>query len=442
VASSSVDQHGLPFPMTARRAAMLEALFRTEQGRRRYLVAPLGAYLDSYLESLSRRGFTTRQVRNHALRAAAFGEYLAEHNVPLAALAQEHIEEFGRWYLAQPRRYGTARQPGHEQSTINACRGCARGVLGYLRDVGATPATPAPPPAHPHLRAYLEFLEHHRGFVLSTRERHAEYVRRFLKALEPIALDTLATTQVEHVVIALSKGLCRYSQRDMVSAIDAFLQFERSSGRIPMSCQPLLPRRRVYALAQLPTALSQTEVERVLAAVDRSSAIGRRDYAVLQLLAAYGLRSSEIADLRLEDIDWRGAVLHIRQRKVRRRLLLPLLERATAALIAYLRNGRPVTGDRRLFQKCHAPAGPMTPATVYELVRKAIQTAGLAPPHAGPHVFRHARATSLLRRGVALKTIGDLLGHRVPDTTAIYCKLAVDDLRTVALEIPGQAVRR
>ena len=144
--------------------------------------------------------------------------------------------------------------------------------------------------------------------------------------------------------------------------------------------------------------------------------------------------------LSLDNIDWRGAILRVTQPKVRRPLLLPLLEPVAAALVAYLRDGRPVSADRRIFRRCHAPAGPLTNAAVYALVRHAIRAAGIMAPHRGPHVFRHARATSLLRRGASLKTIGDLLGHRVPDATAIYCKLAVDDLRTVALEIPTPEV--
>ncbi len=143
-----------------------------------------------------------------------------------------------------------------------------------------------------------------------------------------------------------------------------------------MACRPFLPRRRQYALAHLPVALTRAEVERVLAAADHTSAMGRCDYAILQLLATYSLRASEIVELRLDDIDWRGAVLHIRQQKVRRPLLRPLLEPVASALVTYLRDGCPMTEDRRIFRKCQAPAGPLSRATVYELVSKAIKAAG------------------------------------------------------------------
>src|SRR5712692_318300 len=204
---------------------MLEAFVTTEQGRRRYFATPIGAYIDPYLECLKTRGFATAHLRNHALHAAAFGEYLAEHGVPLSTLAEEHVDGFVRWYSANPRRYGMRRQPGHGQSIVDACRGCGRRLLGYLRSVGVTPAAPAAPPSHPHLLAYLEFLEHHRGFARHTLELHGHYVGQFLDAVEPIAMDTLAVTNVEQAVIGLSRDLGVRSQQIMVSAIESFLHF-------------------------------------------------------------------------------------------------------------------------------------------------------------------------------------------------------------------------
>jgi site-specific recombinase XerD len=252
-------------------------------------------------------------------------------------------------------------------------------------------------------------------------------------------METLTVTDVERAVVDLSTDLGVRSHQIMVSAIESFLRFERTTGRIPTSCTPFLPRRRRYALAHLPTALSEAEARRVLTAADQSSAMGRRDYAVLQLLATYGLRAGEVAELRLEDIDWKQSTLRVRQQKVRRDLVLPLVEPVASAIVAYLRDGRPPTDARHVFRKCNAPAGPLSRSVVYGVVRKAMVSAGIEARHWGPHMFRHARATSLLQQGVSLKVIGDLLGHRVPEATSIYCKLAVDDLRTVALEIPEAA---
>ncbi len=416
---------------------MLEAFVSTEKSRRRYLSTPIGTHIDGYLDYLKTLGFARRHIYDHAQHAAAFGEYLAKNGAALSSLTEEHVDGFVSWYQSHPRRFGKQRQQsGSCKSVGEACRGCARRVLAYLRSIGVTPMVPDAAP-HPHLRAYCDFLDCHRGFAARTVELHAHCVGQLLDAIGEVAMDRLTVTDVEHAVVELSKGIGVRSHQIMISAIESFLRFERTTGRIPMSCKPFLPRRRQYALAQLPSALSEVEVAQVLAVIDQSSAMGRRDYAILQLLATYGLRPSEIMQLRLDDIDWRAELLHVKQQKVRRELTLPLLAPVASALIAYLSDGRPETDDRRIFRKVHAPDGPLTRGLIYSLVRKAIVAAGIHSKHRGPRTFRHARATSLLRQGTSLKAIGDLLGHRDPEATAIYCKLAVDDLRRVALEIPG-----
>ena len=153
-------------------------------------------------------------------------------------------------------------------------------------------------------------------------------------------------------------------------------------------------------------------------------------------MATYGLRASEVAGLRLKDLDWRQEILSIRQKKAKRTLKLPLISEVAAALIDYLRNGRPQTTIRHVFITCQAPIKPVTRETMYYVMHKILTRAGIKTEHYGPHSLRNTRATSLLRRGNSLKVIGDILGHRHPDSTFLYCKLAVEDLRAVALEIP------
>lgn len=423
---------------------MLDEFVTIEAHRKRYIATPVGPYLDGYLGHLKVLGVAQRHIYTHAQRAAAFGEYLAENGLAPGALRDEHVDAFAMWYRTNPRRSGTRRsQPGGSRSIEEACRGCARRLLAYFRSIGVAPLAPARPALHPHLLAYLDFLKKHCGFAPRTLEIHTDHGARFLEALRAagnVTMEALTAAEVESAVVELSVNLGTRSHQILVSAIESFLRFERTTGRIPTTCTPFLPRRRRYALATLPAALSEAEVGRALAIADPGSAMGRRDYAILQLLATYGLRASEIAELRLEDIQWRLGTLRVRQGKVRRDLVLPLVEPVTSAIIAYLRDGRPATGARHLFRKCTAPDGPLSRTVVYGIVRKALVSAGIRAKHWGPHMFRHARATSLLRRGVPLKVIGDLLGHRVPEATSLYCKLAVEDLREAALEIP-EAVR-
>jgi integrase/recombinase XerD len=165
-----------------------------------------------------------------------------------------------------------------------------------------------------------------------------------------------------------------------------------------------------------------------------------RDYAILQLLATYGLRAGEISHLRLGDIDWRADVMHIRHSKTGARSVLPLLEPVGEALIDYLRHGRPEADVREIFVRTRAPYVSMV--RIYSEVRRRIEAAGIAlSGKRGPHIFRHARAVSLLRAEVPRKVIGDVLGHRSTESTIPYLKLATEDLRAIALEIPGEEVR-
>lgn len=197
----------------------------------------------------------------------------------------------------------------------------------------------------------------------------------------------------------------------------------------------------LYAYESIPSALSLKQIATVLksARKDRSS-IGLRDYAILHLLSTYGLRAGEITRLRLNDIDWRAETLFIQHSKTGAHSLLPLMEPVGEAVMKYLRHGRPKTVVREIFLSGRAPCRPLS--RIYSEVRGRIEEAGVKPSgKCGPHIFRHARAVSLLRAAVPRKVIGDVLGHRSTEATIPYLKLATEDLRAIALEIPGSEVR-
>jgi integrase/recombinase XerD len=165
---------------------------------------------------------------------------------------------------------------------------------------------------------------------------------------------------------------------------------------------------------------------------------GLRDHAILLLLATYGLRAGEVTALRLDDIDWRKDRLRVRHSKTGCDSFLPLLAPVGEAIVAYLRDGRPKTKGREVFLRVRAPFQSLrTGSSLYHMVEHRLQKAEikLERKH-GPHAFRHARAVGLLKAGVAMKSIGDVLGHRSPDSTAVYLKLATSELRAVGLEIP------
>jgi len=198
---------------------------------------------------------------------------------------------------------------------------------------------------------------------------------------------------------------------------------------------------RVYRGERLPRSLPWKTAQSFLAAIDRSTPMGRRDYAMFLLVTTYGLRTSEVAALRLDDIEWRAGRLRVPRPKMKTPIVLPLTKEVGAALIEYLRRDRPDLPHRELFLRCRAPAGPLAPTAVTEAFQAWTRRAGLPIPYQGPHCLRHSLAVHLLREGTSLKAIGDLLGHRSIESTCVYLRLHVGDLRDAALEVP-QDVRR
>lgn len=425
---------------------MLSTLVRTEAGRRRHLETPLGPYLDGYLSQRREQGFSAATMASDLKWVTAFGEYLAAtRRGSVARLAEDDLDAFVAYYRRHPRRCGPARGTPHGSvSLVESLRGSLRALLAYLRAIDAVaPAPPAEPPT-PYdavLAEYLSFLRVHRGFAELTIAQHRRWGAAFFAQMSrrcpPVALAALGVADVEAVVVTLAERRDRRSRQIMTTTIESLLRYLRSAGHVPRTCLPFLPRMKTYALSALPSAIAWMDVERAVAGMVRTGGLGLRNYAMVVLVATYGLRAAEVIALRLDDLDWRQGMLHVRQSKTRRTLDLPLVPAVRDALVAYLRDGRAHTDDRHVFLKVHAPRGPVSRAILYDVVRTVLQTAGVAAAHFGPHALRHARATSLLRSGHSLKTIGDLLGHRVPEATLMYCKVAVEELRSVALEVPS-----
>jgi integrase len=192
-------------------------------------------------------------------------------------------------------------------------------------------------------------------------------------------------------------------------------------------------------MASLPRALSSEEVQHLLAHCERHTAVGRRNWAILLLLARLGLRAGEVVGLAFEDLDWEAGELRIRAHGGNSDRL-PIPQDAGAALADYLRHARPACSSRRVFVRMRAPhRGFASSVAICCIVRRALERAGLNPAHKGAHLLRHSVATQMLRQGASLAEIGELLRHRSPQTTMIYAKVDLDLLRPLALPWPGGA---
>jgi site-specific recombinase XerD len=423
---------------------MLSDFITSGQGRSRYLATPFGEFLDGFIAHRRSQGFASETTRAALLHVTAFGEYLTGRGIDsFSGIDESKLEAFVESYRSAPRRSGMKRRtPKGSVSLVESLRGDLRNLLAYLRGIGiVSPVTRAKIPGEELVEDYLSFLQIHRGFARETLDLYRRWSMVFVRALArrspPVEISAaLSPTDVQAVVVDIAGRLGRRGRQILTTTVESFLRHLRGTGVIPKSCLPFLPRLKTHALASLPSCIEAEDIERTLQQVDRSSALGRRNYALLVLVATYGLRAGEVIGLRLERLHWRRGAIVVRQTKTRRDLELPMVPRVQEALVDYLRHGRPATEDRHVFQKVHAPRGPISRAILYDVVRKALLRAGVVAPQYGPHILRHSKATFLIRSGHPLKVAGDLLGHRVPEATLIYCKLAIEDLREVALELP------
>ena len=255
------------------------------------------------------------------------------------------------------------------------------------------------------------------------------------------SLMELNVGDIDRYMDLRASKLTRKSLKDVAERLRSLLRYLHRTGRTAIELSPHVIAPLLYAYEGVPSILERDQIVAVLeSARSDTTPVGLRDHAILQLLATYGLRSSEVRNLRLDDIDWRAESIRVRHTKTRACSFLPLMEPVGEAVLAYLRSGRPETDAREIFIRTRAPYRKL--GMLASAVRRRLRDAGVKPPgKSGPHIFRHARAVEMLRAAVPQKIIGDLLGHRSSEATAPYLKLATEDLRAIALDVPGSEVR-
>jgi integrase/recombinase XerD len=329
---------------------------------------------------------------------------------------------------------------------IKTCRGHAGSVRVLERYlalkgliVAGRPAT-ANSPTSILIEEYANYLHEIRGLALSTVSNHRYTVQCFLQHLDTkgIVLNDIHPSHLESYITKTGQRLSRRGLQRDIGALRGFLRFLAIDGRAPDGLANQIDTPRVYRHEQLPRALPWETVRALLRSLDRTSAIGLRDYAIFLLIASYGLRSSEVVGITLDDIRWRHASLRIQQPKTSSSLDLPLTNEVASAIVKHLRRTPPPSPYRRIFLRMCAPIGVLNPSAVADAFRSLVRKSGLRIPFESPHCLRHSVAVHLLKNGTPLKTIGDILGHRSAQSTSTYLRLATGDLREVPLPVPGR----
>ena len=359
------------------------------------------------------------------------------------AIIDHYIQKQGRYRLDEltPKDLHAC-WLSHRPCNVHAA-GTTRVLQKFLEYRGLLPGLPVAEPPTPvcsYLNAYRVYLEEVRGLAPRTIYGHLLTASQFLDHLEDnqasLEFIKLNRNDVEDFVSRAGKKYSRGTLQHVVAQLRCFLRFLTTTGHIPTGLDLQIDTPRLYRQEQLPHSLGWETVRAFLDSIDRETPIGLRDYAMFFLMASYGLRNCDIAALKLDDIHWQSEEIRIVQRKTGYPLILPLTDAVGTVLLHYLRHARPRSHFRQLFLTSKAPVGPLGYTAVSDAFSARVNSSGLSIPFRGSHCLRHSYAVHLLRQGTSLKTLGDLLGHRTAESTCVYLRLAIDDLREVPLAVP------
>ena len=394
------------------------------------VIGPLAEYADGFRAELARLGYTPLSAASQLRLAAHLSRWMTAEGLSSQDL---DMPAAGRYFAARrSARYVNER-------TVEA----VGPLLGYLRGLGAAPLPPAVPLTETGrlLDRFAAYLVSERGLAPRTVALNVRLARPFLQQRAAgrggcLDLDQLTAAEVRAFVLEQARKQPR-SARRIVTALRSLLRFLHVDGVIAGPLADAVPSPAGHALAGLPKALEPGQVEAMLASCDPDTATGRRDRAVLLLLSRMGLRAGEVAGLGLDDIGWRRGEITVRG-KGNRRDRLPLPADVGAAIVAYLRDGRPAGAlDRTVFIAAQAPRQSLSYLGITTIVAEAARRAGI-PGRVHAHRLRHSAATAMLRGGGSLTEIGQALRHARPATTAIYAKVDIDALRPLGRPWPGQ----
>ena len=375
---------------------------------------PLAAHLISFANAIGAQGYRAQSMQQQVRIAACFSRWLKQSGVGLKDICDDHAIRYLRYRARHVKPFP-------------ADRAALRHLIDLLRSEGVIPgeniAARSVLPTEICAQEYAEYLRDAQALAEATIIHYVPFVRDFLHHCfgdGKVTLSRLRAADVVSFVQLRARRLHLRHAKLMTTALRSFLRYVRYRGDIAPDLAAAVPAVANWSMQSIPRAISAEQTRQLLASVNRQTAVGRRDYAILLLLARLGLRAGEVAFLELDDIDWRSGQLSVRG-KGGQRNELPLPADVGKAIAAYLQHGRPRSNSRRVFLRVKAPiTGFRRSNGVITLVRHSLQRAGIDAPTMGAHQFRHGLATQMLSHGASLSEIGEVLGHRHPQTTTIY----------------------
>jgi integrase/recombinase XerD len=409
---------------------MLSALYDSASRVRALRAGLAGSWVDGFADALTNAGYSPFMTRRHLRSVEHFATWAARRGLWASGVTAQAVDGFTR-HLTRCCCHGY----GHANpSLIHA----VRLFLRHLEDVGALTHVTAEQPASdpPVLCGFHDWMYQQRGTCARTFDNYARHIRELLVRVGE-RVDALDARTLRQFVLEGSQTCGWASAKQRTTALRMFLRFLIAEGHCASGLAGAIPVLAHWRLASLPRYLPEADVERLIASCDRTTPIGRRDRAILLLLARLGLRAGDIVQLRLADLDWKDASIRVCG-KGRRDVRLPLSAEVGQALVTYLQKGRPSTTTEVVFVRTRAPIqGFRSHSAVSVIVDRAFRRAGVTRPSRGAaHLLRHSVATSMLRHGASLQDVAALLRHRSITTTQIYAKVDVTALGAIAQPWP------
>ena len=383
---------------------------------------PLTVQLQKFSALLIEQGYADETVRWKVKRITDFRQWLKQRGVAVADLDEERVKAFLK---------------RHHQERRGDLRTLQQ-FLDQLRRQKVIPARSLPCDRSPLARLLSRYAIHlrtERGLVAHTIGQYQSFVSKFLLQRfrgRPLHLKAVKASDVSDFVLRYTRSRVFKRAQLMTTAFRSFFRFLFQKGELRADLAAAVPTVANWRLSTVPKYLSSEEVQRVLKACDRRTATGRRDYAILLLLARLGLRAGEVVALQLDDLNWRAGEILVRGKGLFHDRM-PLPSEVGKALASYLRRDRPACQTRRVFVCMKAPRrGFANPSTLTTIVRRALARADLHPTFKGAHLLRFSLATSMLRSGATMGEIAEILRHRALNTTEIYAKVDFQGLRSLA----------
>jgi integrase/recombinase XerD len=410
---------------------MLSKYFRAAARIREIRSSPAGTFIEGFAEALSLRGYASITARKYIRSAEHIVCWAGRRGLVASGLDDVVLRRFGQHLIrCNCGHYACAGR----REVVGGARLFIRHLQGIDEPAIKERATTAVD--SPLLQEFFQWMRAQRGTHELTLYNYGIPIRALLRDCgeEPRRLDA---RRLRRFVLKQSRSISRWGTQRCTTALRMFLRFLIANNRCRAGLIGAIPVIAHWRLATLPRYLPPEDIGRIIDSCKPSSTTGKRDRAILLLLGRLGLRAGDIVHMRLQDVDWKGAWIHVAG-KGRRQTRLPLSQEVGQAIVTYLQQGRPPASTDALFLRSRAPfRGFRSHATVSVIVASAMRRAGIKRPSRGAaHLLRHSIASSMLRHGASLQEISTLLRHRSIETTEIYAKVDVRGLQQIAQPWP------